>query len=122
MLMATGSRAIVKDKGLEWRQKYVTSASHSIENERMMELELAHHAINILVKLIEDTAVVKPVVSPDGQSASTPTQDLAKGRRDCTVHFAKVVVERVRSGQTCTRRLAATGTYMGGLRAGKEAR
>jgi hypothetical protein len=38
------------------------------------------------------------------------------------VHLAKEVVERVRWGQTCTRRLAATDTYMGGLRAGKEAR
>ena len=32
------------------------------------------------------------------------------------------MVERVRWGQICTRRLAATNTYMGGLRAGKEAR
>ena len=47
---------------------------------------------------------------------------LEEGRRDCTLHFAKEVVERVRWGQTCTRRLAATDTYMGGLRAGKEAR
>ena len=122
MLMATGPRAVVKDKGLEWRQKYVTSASHSIENERMMELELAHHAINILIKLSRAHRCGKPVVSPDGQSASAPAQNVEKGRRDCTIHFAKEVVERVRWGQTCTRRLAATDTYMGGLRAGKEAR
>lgn len=122
MLMATGSRAIVEDKGLEWRQKYVPSASHSIENERLMELELAHHAINILIKLVEDTNVAKPAVSLDGNSTSAPSQSLEEGRRNCTLEFAKQVVERVRWGQTCTRRLAATDTYMGGLRAGKEAR
>ena len=122
MLMATGPRAVVADKGLEWRQKYVPSASHSIENERLMELELAHHAINMMIKLIENTNVAKPDVSADGKSASAPKQSFEEGRRDCTLNFSKQVVDRVRWGQICTRRLAATDTYMGGLRAGKEAR
>ena len=32
MLMATGPRAVIPDKALEWCQKYVPSSSHSIEN------------------------------------------------------------------------------------------
>jgi hypothetical protein len=30
MLDATGSKAVVRDKGLEWRQKFVALDSHSI--------------------------------------------------------------------------------------------
>jgi hypothetical protein len=119
MSMATGPRAIVPDKGLEWRQKYVASSSHSIENERLMELELAHYAINMLVKLVASPSA-KPVASTDGQSASSPPLTLE--RRAAAFNFAKEVVTRVQWGQTCTRRLAATDAYLGGLRAGKEAR
>ena len=42
-----------------WPQKYLASSTHSIEDERLMELELAHHAINVLVKLVEST-IAKP--------------------------------------------------------------
>jgi len=57
MLDATGSKAVVRDKGLEWRQTFVASDSQSIEDERLMELELAHFAIVRLCKLLKEHAL-----------------------------------------------------------------
>ena len=107
MLDATGQRAMVPDKGLEWRQKFVTSDSHSIEDERLMELELAHFAIVRLSRLLEEHV---SDISDDQQA-----------RIKTTVAFADAVEDRLCWGQTCVRRLAAGEMPMGALRAGKEA-
>jgi hypothetical protein len=108
MLEATGPRPVVPDKCLEWRQKFVPSDSHSIEDERLMELELAHFAIVRLGRLLKEYV---GDVSDDQQT-----------RIKTTVSFADAVEDRLCWGQTCVRRLAAGETRMGALRAGKEAR
>ena len=108
MLDATGPRAVVADKGLEWRQKFVTSDSHSIEDERLMELELAHFAIVRLRRLLMEHV--------------TDVGDEQQAQVKTTVAFTDAVEDRLCWGQTCVRRLAAGETRMGALRAGKEAR
>ena len=108
MLDATGPRAVVPDKGLEWRQKFVTSDSHSIEDERLMELELAHFAIVRLARLLEEHV--------------SDVSDDQQGGIKTTVAFTDAVEDRLCWGQTCVRRLAAGETRIGALRAGKEAR
>jgi hypothetical protein len=108
MLDVTGSKAVLRDKGLEWRQTFVASDSHSIEDKRLMELELAHFAIVRLDRLLKEHAV--------------DIRDDQKARVKTTVAFADAVEDRLCWGQTCVRRLAAGEIRIGALRAGKEAR
>ena len=57
MLEATGEQAYVESKGLDWRKKFVTSDTHSIEDESMMELEMAQWGIIKLMELLKKHAV-----------------------------------------------------------------
>jgi hypothetical protein len=107
MLEATGERAYVENSGLNWRKKYVTSDTHSIEDERMMELEMAQWGIIKLTELLKGLAV-------------NLDEDLAEDL-STVVAFTDQVQDRFCWGQTCVRRLAAGETKIGALRAGKEA-
>lgn len=108
MLEATGERAYVESSGLNWWKKYVTSDSHSIEDERMMELEMAQWGIVKLTELLKRLAV--NLDEDQAEDVST------------VVAFTDEVQDRLCWGQTCVRRLAAGETKIGALRAGKDAR
>ena len=108
MLKATGKRAYVEDKGLDWRKKFVTSDTHSIEDEHMMELEMVQWGTTQLSALLKKHAVNLDEEQTEDASTSVALTDEVR--------------ERLCWGQTCVRRLASRQTRIGTLRAGKGAR